>query len=105
MELDYDFNFLTVAQFGPRKNMINTVNWFLQEFRDDEVGLILKTNIANCSTTDSINTQAKIATILSNYPGAKCKVYLLHGDLTLAQMNSLYINPKVKAYVTHTHGS
>ena len=104
IDLDYDFNFLTVAQFGPRKNMINTVNWFLQEFRDDEVGLILKTNIANCSTTDSINTQAKIATILSNYPGAKCKVYLLHGDLTLAQMNSLYINPKVKAYVTHTHG-
>ena len=104
IDLDYDFNFLTVAQFGPRKNMINTVNWFLQEFRDDEVGLILKTNIANCSTTDSINTQAKLATILSNYPGAKCKVYLLHGDLTLAQMNSLYINPKVKAYVTHTHG-
>ena len=104
IDLDYDFNFLTVAQFGPRKNMINTVNWFLQEFRDDEVGLILKTNIANCSTTDSLNTQAKIATILSNYPDAKCKVYLLHGDLTLAQMNSLYINPKVKAYVTHTHG-
>tara|TARA_R100001129_G_scaffold159101_1_gene123166 strand:+ start:1224 stop:2483 length:1260 start_codon:yes stop_codon:yes gene_type:complete len=104
IDLDYDFNFLTVAQFGPRKNMINTVNWFLQEFGDDEVGLILKTNIANCSTTDSLNTQAKIATILSNYPNAKCKVYLLHGDLTLAQMNSLYTNPKVKVYVTHTHG-
>ena len=104
VNLDYDFNFLTVAQLGPRKNIGNTINWFLQEFHDDEVGLVLKTNLANCSTTDSMHTQAKLASILSNYPDRKCKVYLLHGDLTLGQMNSLYTNPKIKAYVTHTHG-
>ena len=104
IELDYDFNFLTVAQLGPRKNIGNTINWFVQEFHDEEVGLVLKTNFASCSTQDSLHTQNNIAGILSNYPDRKCKVYLLHGDLSLGQMNSLYTNSKIKAYVTHTHG-
>ena len=43
------FNFLTVAQFGPRKNVPNTIKWFVEEFHDEEVGLIVKSNIAkNC---------------------------------------------------------
>jgi hypothetical protein len=29
------FNFLTVAQFGPRKNLQNTIKWFIEEFRND----------------------------------------------------------------------
>jgi hypothetical protein len=29
LDLDYDFNFLSVAQMGPRKNMLNTLIWFL----------------------------------------------------------------------------
>ena len=33
INLDYDFNFLSVAQLGPRKNIGNTLNWFLQEFQ------------------------------------------------------------------------
>ena len=32
LELDYDFNFITVAQFGPRKNIENTIRWFVEEF-------------------------------------------------------------------------
>ena len=104
IQLDCDFNFLTVAQLGPRKNIGNTINWFVQEFHDEEVGLVLKTNFASCSTQDSLHTQDNIAGILSNYPDRKCKVYLLHGDLSLGQMNSLYTNSKIKAYVTHTHG-
>ncbi len=50
IELDYDFNFLAVAQWGPRKNIDNTINWFIEEFHDEEVGLVLKANMANCST-------------------------------------------------------
>ena len=42
ISLDYDFNFLSVAQMGPRKNMLNTLIWFLEEFKNDEVGLVLK---------------------------------------------------------------
>jgi len=104
IDLDYDFNFLTVAQMGPRKNIPNTVKWFMEEFHDDEVGLIVKTNIANCSSIDQLHTHNSLLNAVKQFPEAKCKVYLLHGDLSLQQMNFLYAHPKVKAYVTHTHG-
>ena len=49
LDLDYDFNFLTVAQWSPRKDIENTVRWFVEEFHDKEVGLVLKTTLAkNC---------------------------------------------------------
>ena len=49
LELKTDFNFLSVAQWGPRKNVEATLLAFLEEFKDDEnVGLILKLNIARC---------------------------------------------------------
>ena len=31
--IKYDFNFLTVAQMGPRKNLFNTIKWFVEEFK------------------------------------------------------------------------
>ena len=37
LNLDFDFNFLCVAQMGPRKNIMNTIKWFVEEFHDDEV--------------------------------------------------------------------
>ena len=46
IELEYDFNFVTVAQWGPRKNMENTIRGFVEEFHDEEVGLVLKTSIS-----------------------------------------------------------
>ncbi len=104
IELEYDFNFLTVAQMGPRKNMHNTIKWFVQEFHDEEVGLVLKTNMANCSTMDRYMSSNHIEAALSEFPDRKCKVYLLHGDLTLEEMNSLYAHPKIKSYITLTHG-
>tara|TARA_R110002110_G_scaffold176982_1_gene381374 strand:- start:1 stop:570 length:570 start_codon:yes stop_codon:yes gene_type:complete len=42
--------------------------------------------------------------ILDQYPDRSCKVYLLHGDLTSNQMNFLYAHPKIKSYLTLTHG-
>ena len=69
-----------------------------------KLDLFSRTNVANCSTQDRMTTEAKLKTITDKHPDRKCKVYLIHGDLTLGQMNSLYANPKVKAYVTHTHG-
>jgi len=104
IKLDYDFNFLAVAQMGPRKNIPNTVYWFIDEFHNEEVGLVLKTNTANCSTKDLLNTTKNLKSITDQYPDRKCKIYLLHGDLTLEQMNSLYTNKKIKSFVTFTHG-
>mgnify|MGYP003118064477 FL=1 len=104
IKLDYDFNFLAVAQMGPRKNIPNTVYWFIDEFHNEEVGLVLKANTANCTTADFIRTANSLKAITDQYPDRKCKIYLLHGDLTLEEMNSLYANKKIKSFVTFTHG-
>jgi glycosyltransferase involved in cell wall biosynthesis len=104
IKLDYDFNFLAVAQMGPRKNIPNTVYWFIDEFHNEEVGLVLKTNTANCTTQDFVRTERNLKSITDKYPDRKCKIYLLHGDLTLEEMNSLYTHKKIKSFVTFTHG-
>tara|TARA_R110000787_G_scaffold171105_1_gene283753 strand:+ start:1074 stop:2354 length:1281 start_codon:yes stop_codon:yes gene_type:complete len=104
LNLDYDFNFLAVAQLGPRKNMENTIKWFVEENIDQKVGLVLKTHIKNGCIQDRNHTQKMISSVLAKYPDRKCKVYLLHGDLTDAEMHSLYVHPQIKAMVSLTHG-
>ena len=103
--LETEFNFLAVAQWSIRKNMDNTVKWFVEEFKDDEdVGLVLKVTSKNGSKLDRNNTKVKLQQQLANYPGRKCKVYLLHGDMSEQEMTGLYQHPKIKALVTLTHG-
>ncbi len=104
LNLDYDFNFLIVSQLGPRKNFNNSVKWWVEEFIDQEVGLIIKTNIKGNCTMDASTTEKTISRILKNYPNRKCKVYLLHGDLTSGQMTHLYTHDKIKAIVNIAHG-
>ena len=104
LDLDFDFNFLAVAQQGPRKNIENTVKWFIEENIDQKVGLIVKTFVKNGSIVDREFTTKMLSNILNKYPDRKCKVYLLHGDLTDAEMHSLYVHPQVKAMVSLTHG-
>jgi len=99
-----DFNFLSVSQMGPRKNFANMVKWFVEEFVDQEVGLIAKTNIRNNSIIDRESTEQTLSSILKAYPDRKCKVSLLHGDLSSGQMTALYTHPKVKALVNIAHG-
>ena len=99
-----DFNFLSVSQMGPRKNFANMVKWFVEEFVDQEVGLIVKTNIRNNSIIDREATERTLSNILKAYPERKCKVSLLHGDLSNGQMTALYTHPKVKALVNIAHG-
>lgn len=102
--LETDFNFLIVSQMGPRKNFKNAISWWIEEFIDQEVGLIIKTNIKNNSRMDLQATQESIKNLLSKYPERKCKVYLLHGDLTAGQMTGLYTNSKIKAMINIAHG-
>ena len=104
LNLDYDFNFLAVAQQGPRKNLENTIKWFVEENIDQKVGLVVKTFIKNGSIVDREHAEKMLSVILSKYPERKCKVYLLHGDLTDAEMHSLYAHPQIKAMVSLTHG-
>ena len=104
INLEYDFNFLVVAQWGIRKNLRNTIKWFVEEFIDRDVGLVLKINKANNSIIDKYNCERKIKKLLSEYPERKCKIYLLHGDMTENELNSLYIHPKIKALISLAHG-
>ena len=102
--LDYDNNFLVVSQLGPRKNFENTVCWFVEEFIDQEVGLIVKTNFKGNSIGDFTKVDKHLSSVLSRYKNRKCKVYLLHGDLSSGQMTSLYSNPKINALINISHG-
>ena len=103
-ELEYDKNFLMVSQLGPRKNFENTVCWFVEEFIDQEVGLIVKTNFKGNSIMDFTKVEKHLKSLLNRYENRKCKVYLLHGDLSGGQMTSLYSNPKINALVNIAHG-
>ena len=103
-KLDFNFNFLSVAQWGPRKNLDNTITWFLEEFADEKVGLVLKTNIAKDCLIDRLLTEQRLKNLLSRHQERKCKVYLLHGILSEEEMTWLYQHKKLKAMVSLTHG-
>ena len=104
INLDYDFNFLSVALWCPRKNMHNMITWFMEEFVNDEVGLVLKTGISRGSYLDRKATELRIKNILEQYPNRKCKVYLMHGTLSEGEMKALYTHKKIKAMISSTHG-
>jgi glycosyltransferase involved in cell wall biosynthesis len=104
ISLDYDFNFLCVAQWGPRKNLENTIRWFVEEFRKDKVGLVCKVNQSNNSLLDRERCDKMLQDILASYPSRVCKVYLLHGDLNDDEVHNLYVHPQIKAIVNFGHG-
>ena len=105
LDITTDFNFLVVAQAGPRKNLGNTIKWFVEEFKNDEnVGLICKTHMAGASQIDREMTIKNIQNILNEYKDRKCKVYVLHGDMSEAEMAGVYTHSKVKALVSLSHG-
>jgi len=99
------FNFLTVAQISPRKNIESSLVAFLEEFHNEEdVGYVLKLSIKNNSLVDRENTKAALQSLLKNFPDRKCKVHLLHGNLNDEEMAGLYISDKIGAYVSASHG-
>lgn len=104
-DVSTDFNFITVAQWNPRKNLEQTISSFIQEFQNEEVGLIVKTGIAGGSHIDREQTRERLEVLLNHVPqDRKCKVYLFHGSLSDEQMVSFYKNKNVSAYITTSHG-
>tara|TARA_Y100000592_G_scaffold58638_1_gene91787 strand:+ start:1248 stop:2489 length:1242 start_codon:yes stop_codon:yes gene_type:complete len=104
LKLKHDFNFLAVSQISPRKNFENMVRWFAEEFIDQEVGLVLKTNLKSNSIMDFEILEKKVKAILKDYGDRKCSIYLLHGDLTPGQMTGLYQHEKIKGMINIAHG-
>lgn len=100
------------GDFGEdRKNVGFLVKVFLETFKQSKEtlpALILKTSGGNFSYLDRKEILRKIDQIRSTVKleeGQKLpNIYLLHGELTDSEMNSLYNHPKIKAHVSLTKG-
>jgi len=112
INLDTDFNFLTIAQFtgtdpyNDRKNLYFTLKWFCEAFKGDkDVGLVLKTNHGKGTKIDRQITRNKIRQVISEVrEGSFPKIHLVHGNLSSDELISLYRHPKVKCLLSLTRG-
>lgn len=112
IEFETDRNLLFVGQWGgkgtygeDRKNVANLVKYFIGRFADNkEVGLILKTQLVNGSAFDKNETLKRLEEIKSNFKDMKCKIYLIHEDLSDEEMWALYHHPQVSGFISLTHG-
>lgn len=89
-----------------RKNVGMAIKVFLETFKNkkNQPALILKTSGAGCSIMDRDNIEHKIDEVRKTVKGALPNIYLLHGELSDADMNDLYNHPKVKAMFNLTKG-
>ena len=105
LNLTTKFNFLSIQQWSPRKNVPQLVQAFVEQFRSNEdVGLVLKANLMKNCILDRRATVNSIKAQLQQYGDYKCKIYLLHGCMKEEEINSLYTHPKLHAYISTTHG-
>ena len=112
-----DFAFLFVGHwlkgdFGQdRKDISGLIKTFLETFKgksaSNRPALILKTSSADFSPLDRedlLNKIEQISLTVKGGNGPLPNLYVIHGDLTDDEMNSLYNHPKIKAHVTLTKG-
>ena len=109
-----DFAFLFVGHWlqgdigQDRKDIGMLVKVFCEAFKNksahNKPALILKTSGATFSIIDREQCLNKIKFITDAYGDNAPSVYLIHGDLSKYEMNSLYNHPKVKAMVSFTKG-
>jgi glycosyltransferase involved in cell wall biosynthesis len=110
-QIKEDFAFLFVGHWlrgdlgEDRKNVGMMIKTFAMAFKNEKVkpALILKTSSAGFSILDREATIKKIKEALGKDYG-KVPVYLLHGDLSEAQMDGLYNHSKIKAMLNFTKG-
>lgn len=106
------FNFLMIGQItgknaeNDRKNIFYTIKWFCETFnKDNDVGLVIKTNMGRNTKIDRQIVENTIKSVLLEIKKKKePKIYLLHGEMSDAEMASLYRHPQIKALVTLTRG-
>tara|TARA_A100001391_G_scaffold17187_1_gene9600 strand:+ start:367 stop:1674 length:1308 start_codon:yes stop_codon:yes gene_type:complete len=111
-----EFVFLHVGLWGKgnygedRKNISVLVKNFLECFsntpKEKMPALLLKTNGSTFSVLDKHDTIGKINLLKKSFEQFDLvpNIYLIHGDLTIEEMSELYNNPKVKYFITCTHG-
>jgi len=113
-DIKEDFVFLHVGLWGKggygedRKDISKLVKIFYESFanKKEQPALILKTNGAGFSILDREECLQKINQIKSMFPKDwnLPNIYLLHGSLSSEEMNKLYNHPKIKSFVSLTHG-
>ena len=112
-----DFAFLFVGHWlkgdlgQDRKDISGLIKTFLETFKNrptaNRPALVLKTSHADFSPLDLEDILTKIEQISLSVRGGIGElpsVYLIHGDLTDEEINSLYNHPKIKAHITLTKG-
>jgi len=113
-DIKEDFCFLHVGMWGKggygedRKDIGKLVKVFYESFanKKEQPALILKTSGAGFSILDREECLKKIRQIKDKFPQDwnLPNIYLLHGSLSAKEMNKLYNHPKVKSFVSLTHG-
>jgi len=112
------FNYLFVGHWlrgelgEDRKNVGFLIKIFCEVFKQkqftEKPGLILKTSGGVYSILDQEEILKKIRTVKQSVhlgeDEALPNIYVIHGDLTEKEMNSLYNIEKVKAHITFTKG-
>jgi glycosyltransferase involved in cell wall biosynthesis len=105
------FAFLSVGHWlqgqagEDRKNLSGVIHCFFNTYKNTKnaPALVLKTSGATYSIMDRMEIEHKIAQIRDMFGTAKLpNVYLIHGELTDAEMNAMYNHPKIKAMVSFT---
>jgi len=112
IELEADFNFLSVGlgldkgMGEDRKNFSTLIKWFCETFAGDKrVGLVLKLGLVGNSLMDFETCKVKIQQLRQMTGcGEFPRITLVHGRLSKEKLASLYKHPKIKAFVTLTHG-
>ena len=112
-----DFAFLFVGHWlkgdmgQDRKDISGLIKTFLETFKNkpssSRPALILKTSAADFSPLDRedmLNRVEMISNTVQGGVGELPSIYIVHGDLTDEEMNSLYNHPKIKAHITLTKG-
>jgi glycosyltransferase involved in cell wall biosynthesis len=99
-------HWLQGAMGHDRKNVGWMIKVFLETFKNKKnaPALILKTQHANASITDKEALLKKIDSIRKQVAGSLPNVYVIHGELTDAEINQLYNHRKVKAMINFTKG-
>jgi len=112
LNLSTSFNFLIISQMtaqntnDDRKNILDTLKWMLDVFKDDkDVGIILKTNFGRGTKIDRKFTQDTVVKFINQHRKSQFpKIHLIHGNLTSSEIAGLYRHPTVKCLVNLTRG-
>ena len=111
--IDEMFCFLVVGHWLPgvlgedRKNIGYTIKAFLETFKNKKSAPALLLKVQAGSGTSIMDREAvldKIDAIRKTVKGKLPNIYLLHGELSDAEMNELYNHGKIKAMISLTKG-